>query len=212
MKDIVNAAIIQPTEEAARRVFNTLKALGKSAAEVLRGAIEIGGSALALAFTLILEWIPGSYRQLTAAELAHAQNVFGSTIDLAKVRLAVMSPAVDLLQLANNERPFTTMYLINFASWNDLSDATLIHELTHVWQGVVKGPFYMVEALHAQEFGDGYDYNGEAGLAAAAGDFEKFNREQQAAIVEDYFDRRFLQGRPEADYAAWKVYADKVYA
>ena len=36
--------------------------------------LEIGGSAIALAVTLILEWFPGSYRQLTPEELDHIRQ------------------------------------------------------------------------------------------------------------------------------------------
>src|SRR5690606_27055000 len=98
LKTIVEAAIIQPTEEAARRVFAALKELGKSAVDILKGALEIGGSAIALAFTLILEWFPGSYRELTPDERTDAENVFGTSIALDKVRVAVMAPAVDLIE------------------------------------------------------------------------------------------------------------------
>ena len=61
----------------------------------------------------------------------------------------------------------------------------MIHELTHVWQGVVDGPVYMVQALEAQASGEGYNYgysnpqNGEGAqdeLVAAAGNFGSFNR------------------------------------
>ena len=144
--------------------------------------------------------------------------MFGNSIDLDKVRLAVMSLPVDLIQLVNNERPFTTMYLINFASWNKLSPETLIHEMTHVWQGVTAGPIYMVEAIESQLSSEGYNYGyddsttGEGGqpeLAAAGGNFNAFNREQQAQIVMHYYTRRYLQN---LDYAAWQPYANAVHA
>jgi hypothetical protein len=227
VKDIVEAAVVQPTVEAARRVFAALKALGKSAIQILSGVLEIGGSAIALAVTLILEWFPGSYRQLTAEELADAQKVFGASIDLPKVRVAVMSLPVDLVEWINGKRPFTTMYLLNFASWDQVDRPTLIHELTHVWQSLIEGPFYMIEALHGQ-MTDGYDYgygsntfDGEGAqdeLNAAAGDFNQFNREQQASIIEHYFVRRFFRpfkGPGETnprDFAAWEPYAQKVFA
>ena len=224
MRDIVEAAIVQPTEEAARRVFLALKELGKSAIDVLKGALEVGGSAIALAFTLILEWFPGSYRPLSAEELADARAVFGKSIELEKVRVAVMSPPVDLIEWINGERPFTTMYLLNFASWDQVDRPTLIHELAHVWQSLVEGPFYMLEAIHGQ-MTDGYnygyddDYDGEGAqdeLAAAGGDFESFNREQQASIIEHYFVRRFHDPEREdgttRDWAAWQPYAQAVFA
>ena len=48
----------------------------------------------------------------------------------------------------------------------------------------------MLQALHAQ-MGEGYDYGGTPGLQNAGGDFTKFNREQQASIIQDYFRIRF---------------------
>jgi hypothetical protein len=112
------------------------------------------------------------------------------------------------------------MYLINFASWDHLTTQTLIHELTHVWQGVVAGPIYMAEALEAQLAGAGYNYgyqDSETGegaedeLAAAGGNFNSFNREQQAGIIEHYWRRRFGSD-PALDYSAWQPYADVVHA
>ena len=221
----MEAAVLQPAEDAARRILKALKDLGRTAVEVMIAALELGGSAIALTFTLLLEWFPGSYRPLDDRERGEAKKVFGNSIDLGKVRLAELSLPVDLIQLANNERPFTTMYLINFASWNDLDDATLIHELTHVWQGVVAGPIYMVEALEAQitEGDDAYDYgytnarNGEGGqanLEAAGGDFNAFNREQQANIIEHYYIRKFVDKDvvPKPDVTAWEPYSDLVHA
>src|SRR5262249_32422736 len=131
---------------------------------------------------------------------------------------------------ANGGRAFTTMYLINFASWDKLSMPTLVHESTHVWQGVVAGPVYMVEALEAQLMGQGYNYgytedaNGQdtgegaqAELQAAGGDFSKFNREQQAQIIMHYYTRKFVphfdpQHQPVTlDVSAWQPYANQVY-
>jgi hypothetical protein len=64
-------------------------------------------------------------------------------------------------------RAFVTDNLINF----DVNDGaikrhTLIHELCHVWQFDVTGPFYMSEAIHAQVAGDGYNCGYDEGLAS----------------------------------------------
>ena len=218
LKDIVNSAIVQPTQDAARRVFNTLKDLGKTALDVLKAAAELGGSALALAFTMVLEWFPGSYRPLTDTEHGEAQKVFGKAIPLAEVKVAAMSPPVDLIEWLNGQRPFTTMFLINFASWADVKINTLMHEMTHVWQGVVSGPVYMVQALEAQMSKEGYNYGyadaetgegAQSALNAANGDFSKFNREQQAQIVMHYYMRKFVKS---LDATAWEPYAKLVHA
>ena len=136
--------------------------------------------------------------------------------------MAVMSLPVDLIEWLNDGRAITTMRLINFASWDTLSPDTLIHELTHVWQGVVDGPVYMVQALEAQLIGEGYNYGytdsvtgegGQAALVGAGGNLSAFNREQQAQIVMHYWVRRYGQGaNPPLPYVEWQPYADVVHA
>jgi len=88
-----------------------------------------------------------------------------------------------------------------------------------VWQGQQEGPIYMVEALEAQMSTAGYNYgftnstNGdgaEGALTAAGGNFDAFNREQQAEIIQHYYVRKYET--PVHDYAAWQPYADVVHA
>jgi hypothetical protein len=132
--------------------------------------------------------------------------------------------------------------LVNFDVDEGIERHTMIHELTHVWQFDVTGPFYMSEAIHAQVAGDGYNYGyntgaadvtilvdysgttetinggdamGEGGqddLAAAAGDFDAFNREQQGQILMHYYVRKVLLGQDPAVYAPWQPYVDFVLA
>ncbi|HEY6017814.1 MAG TPA: hypothetical protein VIU16_13585, partial [Gaiellaceae bacterium] len=69
---------------------------------------------------------------------------------------------------------------------------TLIHELGHVWQGEVTGPYYMGHALFSQATlgAAAYDYGGEASLTAntqAGGKLDHFNPEQQAQIIADFY-------------------------
>lgn len=224
LEDIVDAALVQRTQDVQEELLVTLQELGHSALDILKAAAKIGLGALATAFTIVLGWF-GEYRPLTTKERDTAKEIFGTSVELGKVRIAVMSPPVDLIEWANKERPFTTMYLINFASWAEAEMPTLIHELTHVWQSVVAGPFYMIEALEAQLRGEGYNYGyddtyqghrrgdgAEPELRAAGGDFEAFNREQQASIIQHYYVRRYVDSLPDADYRAWQPYADVVYA
>ena len=160
--------------------------------------------------------------RLTSAlrEAATEATVIGVRPDIADRVAGVdeMSLPVDLIEWLNGGRAFTTMFLINFASWDKLAIPTLIHELTHVWQGYAVGPVYMVEALEAQASGEGYNYgytDSETGdgaqdeLNAAAGNFNAFNREQEAQIIQHYYVRRFLK---MLDFASWQPYADVVHA
>ena len=81
----------------------------------------------------------------------------------------------------------------------------------------------MVEALEGQMSKAGYDYGwdnstpqgprrgdgADAALNAAGGNFDKFNREQQAMIIQHYYVRRYEDA---VDYTAWLPYAKLVYA
>jgi len=235
LKEVVEAAVIQPEEDAARRALATLKELGKSALDVLVAAAEIGASALATAFTLVLEWF-GIYRPLNADELKAASDIFASSIPLDQVRLAVMSIPVDVIEFIEEKasgqpgRAFTTMTLINFPSWEKLGIDTVMHELTHVWQNFQVGPIYMVEALEAQFSKAGYNYgytDDQAGfytgggaqqaLINAKGNYNAFNREQQAMIIQHFYARK--NGLPKTndhpafapqEFTEWQPYADLV--
>jgi hypothetical protein len=228
MKDVVQTEVIQPSEDAARRALAALKAIGKSALEVLNAAFEIGGSAVMLVFGLILEWFPGDYRPLTATEHAEAAKVFGNAPQLDAARIAEKTIPEDIIEKINGGRALTAMYVLNFPSGKVPDMSTLIHELTHVWQGVQIGPLYMIEAIEAQLSKAGYNYGfvdgpgnsgpgwdhgqgGEAALNAANGNFKAFNAEQQAMIIQHYYDRLYVQN-PSLDVTAWQPYANLVKA
>ncbi|KFA87975.1 hypothetical protein [Archangium violaceum] len=165
--------------------FKGLIALGKSPFLIMKEALKTTAGVATLAFATLLD-ILGGHRPLTAAEKLQARRVFGKSIDLNRVKVAVASIPADLVNLINGTRPFTTMYVLNFASWREVSIKTLIHELTHTWQGVVAGPVYMIEALHAQTLGEGYTVT-NAMLRARGNKLSRFNREQQAVIVEEFW-------------------------
>jgi hypothetical protein len=145
------------------------------------------------AYETVMDFVKFNTRTLTSAEIASAKKIFGGTIALDRVRLderAVLGPAF-------SGRAYTSFHTIN--SWGALSDDVLIHELTHVWQYERFGAIYMPQAIHAQIWGDKYEYHGAAGLRAkqAAGEkFSSFNREQQAQIVQDFSTLR--RGDPDA--------------
>jgi hypothetical protein len=149
-----------------------------------------------------MDFVKFNTRSLTAQERQAAQRVFGGSIDLDLVRLderAVIGPAF-------SQRQYTSFHTIN--GWGPTPRDVLLHELTHVWQYERAGAIYMPQALHAQLFGEGYDYHGSAGLTAAkaAGrDLLSFNREQQAQIVQDFSVMH--QSNPDA-----RLYAEFVAA
>jgi hypothetical protein len=52
----------------------------------------------------------------------------------------------------------------------------------------------------------------EQRLKDANGDFDQFNKEQQAQIIMHYFVRRYLLNLPQSDYAPWQTYANIVHS
>ena len=154
--------------------------------KLLEGAFVVSLSTGLLVLTAILEFA-GEYRSLNPKERAAAEKIFGSSIDLDRVRISISDTMADIVKWINNNRPFTTMYLIHFASEQDITMGTLIHELTHVWQSQKYGPIYMINALISQHFGRAYNVTNKD-LAQAAGDLGKLEMEQQAVVVELYWE------------------------
>lgn len=202
------------------------RSLGRAALP-LRWAGSLASSLIASVLSRL-----GRYRGLDASERADAEFVFGESIDLSRVRIALPGRAhrllfalQRLLQAGRQPRPFVTGWLVHVPPGLALKREVLIHELTHVWQAQVYGPCYLWQALHAQFFGEGYDYAGSARgsrthACGPAGDgaeealrgktFFSFNREQQAQIVMHYFVRRVLRGESEEACAPWAVHARAV--
>lgn len=147
------------------------------------------------------DFIKFNTRQLTGEEIEKARSVFGSSIDYNLVRVddhAIIGPSF-------SDRAYVSFHTIN--SWGDMTDHTLLHELTHVWQYEDEGAMYMPRAIHAQEWGDGYDYGGVANLQVqqqAGNDITMFNPEQQAQIIGDFYHLRASGG---TDEATLQVYA-----
>ncbi len=163
--------------------------IGKSAVTLMIEAAKLGASIAAIVFAVLLD-VFGSHRGLNASEKAEAEKVFGVSIDLDRVKLTDASLAADLIMWMNKNRPFTTMYVINYKSGSTLPMDTLIHEMTHIWQAVNSGGVYMIEALHSQFFGKAYNLS-EADLKAANGRLLSLEREQQAVLVEEFWKAEF---------------------
>ncbi|MBN1203534.1 MAG: hypothetical protein JXB05_01240 [Myxococcaceae bacterium] len=183
-------------EQFRKGFFQGLIALGKSPFLIMKAALETAGGVAGLALATLLD-VLGGHREMTAEEKRQARRVYGTAIDLDRVKIAVASIPADLINLVNGQRPFTTMYVINFSSKAKIDMKTLIHELAHVWQGVVDGPVYMIQAIEAQLGKEGYTVT-NAMLRDRGNDLKKFNREQQAVIAEEYWFEEF--GQHEAAY------------
>ena len=200
------ADVVNKVAEGFRRgFFEGLVALGKGLLEILKAAVEVSVSVALLAFAVILEMC-GGYRRLTPQERAEAEKIFGASINLDRVQVGFAALPGKLIEAVNGElvRAFTTMYLVNFGPGATVEIRTLIHELTHVWQGAQQGPLYMTRALEAQIaagvtnlFHSGtYDDSAAyavtpQAIAANGGQLSKFNPEQQASIVELFWVKQF---------------------
>lgn len=146
-------------------------------------------------------------RPLTQREVEVAKSVFGDSINYDMVRIDEWSFSIPILKdVRGGNDPFTTLHTIN--TWGPMEDHTLIHELAHVWQYENRGARYIPEALDGQTdpriLGiyppgidppgkSGYDYGGATELQTrkdSGQSITTFNLEQQAKIVEHYFEIR----------------------
>lgn len=149
-------------------------------------------------YETLVDLVKVNTRRLTEEEIRDASAVFGSSLNLRLVRLDKRA----LLGPARTKRDYTSFHTIN--CWGESRRDVLIHELTHVWQYERAGAIYMPQALHAQFRGAGYRYGGVAGLHD--GEWDAFNREQQAQIVQDFFRMR----RSHPDIEVYASFVQKV--
>jgi hypothetical protein len=159
--------------------------IGLSAVVVLQTPVDallMAGGAVVSAFqTLLGVEAPG--RKLRPAELAILAEVYGTSIDLDRIR--IKEGTAGLLTLPN--RPFThgdTIYIPK--RWLPIRARLLVHEAAHVWQHQNGGTDYMSESLFAQYLGDGYDY---AKALRQGKRWAALNPEQQAEVIETAFAR-----------------------
>ncbi len=172
-------------------------------------------------------------RRLTAVERDEGSLVFGSGLDLDRIRVyegvrwtttlarwharlrGEPPPAANAITLGNDVNIPTLLETsrvhIDAGDLNDM--AWLIHELTHAWQYQHVGWVYLAQALAEQaRLGPrAYDYGGEAGLRAAhaAGHgLAFFKREQQADIARDFYFT-LKRGR---DTSAWMPFIAELRA
>ncbi|MBK9369678.1 MAG: hypothetical protein IPN01_25835 [Deltaproteobacteria bacterium] len=246
LEDLFQAAIVETGEQFLQEVVKTAKAIGHAVKDMLMAVLEVALGAIGTV-VMILTRMLSSARQLTPEERDDVAFVYGDSLNLDEIWLATESITNDIIFGVQDffsgnpeSRAFVTASLINYDVDDGMSRATLIHEVCHVWQHGVTGPFYMAEAIGSQ-LGEGYNYGhedtsdvieviqdyagttqmerrgsaagfgGEAALIAANGDFESFNREQQAEIVMHWFVRQRLV-TPPMDVAAWQPYIDVVRA
>jgi hypothetical protein len=181
-------------------------------------------------FNKILSVLRGGLRQaarfdersLTEKEEGLARKVFADSLPYDSVYI---SNAVGLEQ-----RPYTIPRLLRGGSFvinigpeiypdasassmtglGQTADAVFIHELTHVWQGVHRpSKFdYVLDSVHKQlRYGDkAYELDpSQVGSAQ----WDSFGAEQQAMIVENWYDKGMSESDPAFVYIRDHIRAGK---
>jgi hypothetical protein len=112
-----------------------------------------GGRAISAVQTLIYLEPPG--RKLSSEEIHTLREVYGNSIDYSSMRIKEGNSGLFSL----TKRAFThgdTIYIPREDM--PMSAELLVHESAHVWQHQNGGTDYMSEALHAQWFGEAYEF------------------------------------------------------
>lgn len=131
-------------------------------------------------------------RPLTEAEIGLAHSVFGSELDVSKVRLKTAWWVLKNYAVSPNGNIYFNQqdWLEDFSKASLSKKSWLIHELTHVWQ-LQQG----LKVVRGAMVNRRYDY-----ILAEGRSFFSYGIEQQARMVQDYFVRREL-GK---DCQAWQ--------
>jgi len=148
--------------------------------------LVMGGRAISAIQTVLGLEPPG--RKLSGSEIETLRKVYGDSIDYSRMRLKEGSSGLFSL----TGRAFThgdTIYIPKEDL--PLTEDLLVHESAHVWQHQNGGTDYMSEALWAQNFGDGYDF--EKGLREGKS-WGQLNPEQQAQLLQQAYRSGFFDG------------------
>ena len=145
----------------------------------IAGAVLIlGGKIISVVQRTLL--VEAQERALTKEEQEILRRVFRSSLALYNIR--IVDGRAGLFGL--NSRAFTlgnTIYLKGA-----YSHALLVHECTHAWQYQHLGSRYSSDAVGAQWFVED-EYSWEKEIARGNTEWVDFNKESQAAFVEDVF-------------------------
>lgn len=158
-------------------------------------SIRDGGAQLRIPFveqlaTQLGGVIGHSSRPLWPQERAVAKPVFGESLDYDSVRVITSAVA---------SAPTTLGSYVRVANDRQLDDATLVHELTHVWQFQTRGTGYISNSMCAQLSGmlrsgsrnAAYELRGEQLVNVRS--IYDLSAERQARAVELYYVSTLLR-------------------
>lgn len=131
---------------------------------------------------------------LTPPELKTIKDIFATSVDASRIRLVRTSIANapttlgDQIRIAPDQRTDTPDWM-----------STLVHETTHVWQYQTHGTSYITDSIYhqlrakrAMGTRDGAYYNYQL---KKGGHFSDYSAEEQAQLVEDYYDITVLYAK-----------------
>jgi outer membrane protein OmpA-like peptidoglycan-associated protein len=153
---------------------------------------------------------PRNFRHLASKETAIARSVFEKSIPYSRV---IISDG-----LGYGDRPFTLPeamtgnYILHVGngyygmSRHRHDEALLIHELVHVWQGEHASWrwSYVFKSGWHQAGGGAYDYD-----LNRLKPWNSYNPEQQAQIVEDWFDAGMSESDPRFPFIRFWIRGDR---
>jgi hypothetical protein len=145
---------------------------------------------------------PFRLRRLTASERALAREMFGEGLEADRVRIL----AIPVWPRAFVAGPSLIVWPaqalpVDFGAASLRAQATLVHELTHVWQAQ-SGVRLILAKLRAGDSAAAYAYD-----LTVDTDFAALNIEQQAMVVE----HAFLASRGVATPFAAELYVNAVW-
>ncbi|MGZ8549233.1 MAG: hypothetical protein ACXWV2_01170 [Chitinophagaceae bacterium] len=180
LDDLFQAVIIETAEEFLNEVVEAVVEIGEAVVDILEAVLRVAVAAIANVIIALFNLL-GTYRPLNNNEKADARTVFGNSLNYETIFLSNEDPlnkiifgVQDFFTGNPDSRAFVTGNLINFdPSDNNMDRATLIHEITHVWQFRELGGIYLGEAIWAQGSGGdcatgGYNYGYDVSPVAAA--------------------------------------------
>lgn len=133
------------------------------------------------------EWLKYSTRALNPQERNIVQTLFGSTIDVDRIRIDQLSITAHV-----SKATYVGIYTIN--SFGEMSEDLFVHELIHIWQYTTLGSVYIPRALRAQASQEGYNYGGIGQLEVGGEEWMAYNYEQQGDILADYWRAKHGRG------------------